>query len=700
MQSFRTELESPPNRNGKISVERDIVELDEKIQLFNTGKIDPDKFRSLRLARGVYGQRQPGVQMVRIKIPFGKISVKQIRKVADLTDEFSTGNIHLTTRQDIQLHFVSLDRTPELWAALEKDDLTMREACGNTVRNITASATAGIDLHEPFDVTSYADAFHNYFLRHPAGQDLGRKVKIAFSSSESDTALTFIHDIGFIPRVEIIDKKITRGFKVLIGGGLGSQAFLAKTAFEFLPADEIIPFTESLLRVFDRFGERNNRNKARLKYFVNQVGLEEVLKLVEEENKSLPNTRIPISGETKFSIPQNNAPTFTTFRVSDNPAFLEWKKANVIPQKQNAWFAVYVQIPLGNILSDKARAFATIAERYSADDIRITIGQSFLLRFVLESALPALYNELNAIGLATTGGNALADITTCPGTDTCNMGISNSTGVALELEKTIREYFPELVADKNLSIKVSGCMNACSQHALAQIGFHGSSIKSGHAVLPALQLVLGGGISGSGNGRIAEKILKFPSKRVAAVLKTILADFKCNAKENETFNRYYDRVGKNYFYLLLKSYSYVSTAMDAEFIDWNQEEKFATAIGIGECAGVKIDLVETLLLEAEEAFAAAKENFSENHFADAVYKTYNTFIHVAKALLLTKGIHVNTQHGVIADFEKEFLPGFKEKVFQINKHIPTKEFAEKYIGDAKEFLKLIDIFKNTISEIS
>ncbi|MCX6310118.1 MAG: HEPN domain-containing protein [Bacteroidetes bacterium] len=694
MTTFRTAIANYPSDEITAIAKRDIVELDEKIQLFETGKIDPEKFRSLRLARGIYGQRQPGVQMVRIKIPYGKLSVKQIRKIADLTDEFSTGNIHLTTRQDVQLYFVSLDRTPELWAEIEKDNLTLREACGNTVRNITTSATAGIDLHEPFDVTPYSDALYNYFLRHPAGQDLPRKIKIAFSSSEADSAVTFIHDIGFIPRVEIINKKITRGFKVLIGGGLGAQAFLSKTAYEFLPAEEIIPFTEALLRVFDRFGERNNRLKARLKYFVNQIGLDEVLKLVEVEKLSLPSIKIPIEGESTITLPQKKiTEIFTTFRVSDSLAFLEWKKANVFPQKQNGWFGVYVKISLGNILSEKARSLATVVERYAADDVRVTIGQSFLLRFVSESALPALYNELTGIGLATTGGNALADIASCPGTDTCNLAISNSTGVALEFEKTIREEFPELVAENNLSIKISGCMNSCSQHGLAQIGFHGSSIKAGNFVLPALQLVLGGGITGSGNGRVAEKILKFPSKRAPAVLRTLLSDFRTNAKPAEVFNDYYDRVGKNYFYLLLKPFSDLRTVKDAEFIDWNQEQKYASAIGVGECAGVKIDLVATLLLEAEEAFAAAQENFSENRFADAVYKAYNTFIHVAKSLLLTKGIHVNTQHGVIADFEKEFQIGFKEKVLQINKNTPTKDFASKYIIEAKEFLKQADSLK-------
>src|ERR1019366_381998 len=222
MKSFRTELENP-------LVEKDIIELEQKIRAFKQGTIPEEKFRNLRLARGVYGQRQPGVQMVRIKLPYGKMTFAQWKKIADVSDEFSTGNIHLTTRQDVQIHFVSLDRTPELWSLLEQDSITMREACGNVVRNVTGSDTAGIDFDEPFDITPYAHAIFEYFLRKPAGQELGRKFKIAVSSSEKDTALVFMHDLGVIPRIREINGKQVRGFKVVVGGGLGAEPYLAVT---------------------------------------------------------------------------------------------------------------------------------------------------------------------------------------------------------------------------------------------------------------------------------------------------------------------------------------------------------------------------------------------------------------------------------------------------------------------------------------
>lgn len=247
MQSFRTELENP-------LVEKDILDLEKKISLFREGKMDEEKFRSLRLARGVYGQRQPGVQMVRIKLPYGKMTLAQWQRIAAVSDEYSTGNLHLTTRQDIQIHFVSLDRTPQLWAELDKDDITIREACGNTVRNITASDTAGIDPEEPFDVTPYAHAMFEYFLRKPLCQEMGRKFKIAFSNTEKDTALAFMHDLGAIARVRTVDGKVQKGFKILIGGGLGAQPHLAISTHEFLEEDLLIPYLEAVLRVFDRHG--------------------------------------------------------------------------------------------------------------------------------------------------------------------------------------------------------------------------------------------------------------------------------------------------------------------------------------------------------------------------------------------------------------------------------------------------------------
>lgn len=702
MKSFQTEIEDA-------LVQKDIIELEQKIRAFREGTLNEDKFRSLRLARGVYGQRQQGVQMIRIKLPFGKVTGKQLLRIADISDEYSNGNLHLTTRQDVQIHYVSLDRTPELWAKLEQDDITLREACGNTVRNITASAVAGIDPKEPFDVSPYAQELFKYFLRKPFGQELGRKLKFAFSSNDDDTAYTFMHDLGFIPKVKIVDGKITRGFKVLVGGGLGAQPFLAKTAFEFLEEDQIVPFTEALIRVFDRHGERASRHKARIKYLVNKIGIEEVLRLVAEERLALGYSSFPINYDA-VPLKQNSSSTsFTTFKISDNIKYQDWLKTNVFEQKQQGFYGVNIKILLGNISSDTARELVSIVNTYAVDDIRVTINQGLLLKFVSKEALPALFKSLDKLNLAEPGFDSVADITACPGTDTCNLGISSSTGISKELERVVKEEFPELLFNNDIKIKISGCMNSCGQHSLAQIGFHGSSFKNGTAVVPALQLVLGGGVVGNGEGRISEKIIKVPSKRGPAVLRTLLIDFEKNAVEGEYFNNYYDKQGKDYFYQLLKPHADNSTLLPEEYLDWGHTEEFKTEIGVGECAGVMIDLVATLIFEAEEKLDWAENSFNENLFADSIYHSYATIISGAKALLLGKSLKTNTQNDIINDFEKHFVSTgdvnvsgeFRAFVLQINQNEPSKVFAQQYLKDATQFIKQISALREiqTKSEV-
>ena len=275
----------PFSPNVSPAAQRDILDLQQKIDRVTDGTMDSEAFRKFRLARGVYGQRQPGVQMIRIKLPYGSITADQLVRIADLSDKYATGNLHATTRQDIQLHFVKLADSPTLWAELEDAGITLKEACGNTVRNVTGSARAGIDPEEPFDITPYAHTIFEYFLRNAICQDMGRKFKISVSSSERDSAYGYMHDVGLIPRMQ----DGTRGFKVMLAGGLGAQPFLAQTAFEFLEEEKVIPLIEGVIRVFDRYGERTKRHKARMKYLLNDIGLDELLRLVAEETTGLKN---------------------------------------------------------------------------------------------------------------------------------------------------------------------------------------------------------------------------------------------------------------------------------------------------------------------------------------------------------------------------------------------------------------------------
>jgi len=692
MLGFRSELE---NLNNPV-VEKDIVDLADKIAKFKNLQIDEEKFRALRLARGVYGQRQPGVQMIRIKIPYGKMSFRQLRRIADLSDEYASSKLHATTRQDIQIHYVSLDKTPELWAKLEQDNITLREACGNTVRNVTASDKAGIDPNEPFDVSPHAHAIFEYFLRNPICQEMGRKFKIALSSSDQDSAFAFIHDVGVIPKIRTVNDQEVRGFKVYIGGGLGAQPMLAKLAYEFLEEDQLIPFIEGLLRVFDRYGERARRQKARIKFLINDLGVQEVLRLVSEERKALKKNsyKIPNQNSDVPILPQDN--DYSNERPDDPEKFKLWRKTNVFEQKQKGYFGAYVKVLLGDLSSDLARKFADIAENYAADDIRITVNQGYLLKFIRKDALTPLFNDLNQVGLAEAGFDTPADITACPGTDTCNLGISSSTGLARALEEVVKNEYPDLIHNNELKIKISGCPNSCGQHGMASIGFHGSSLKNGANVLPAVQVMLGGGVNSDGEGEIAERVIKVPSKKAPIVLRTLLDDYEHHGEGGEYYKDYFKRQGKMYFYNLLKPIANLDEVQETDYIDWGQEEKFLVQTAVGECAGVIIDLVATLLFDSEEKLDWAKEAFAQEQYADAIYHSYNVFVNSAKAMLLGEKVKNNSQIAVINDFDKFYVEAgklsfdqgsFKEHVLQINKNEPTKEFAKQYLESASKFLE-------------
>ncbi|WP_370408857.1 nitrite reductase [Tenacibaculum dicentrarchi] len=701
MQSFRTEIENP-------IVEKDILELARKIELFKEGKIDEERFRSLRLARGVYGQRQLGVQMIRIKLPYGKVSSEQLHRIADVSDEYSRGRLHITTRQDIQIHHVSLDRTPELWAQLEKDDITLREACGNAVRNITASETAGIDVNEPFDVSPYADATFKFFLRNPICQEMGRKFKMSFSATDEDTALSFMHDLGFIAKSKIIDGKSAKGFKVLLGGGLGSQPRHADIIYEFLPVNLLIPTIEGVLRVFDRYGERAKRAKARLKFLIKDVGVPAFLDLVKEEQKAFSYTNYPIDTtdfeqEIKFETTE-----IPLVKIKDKESYNKWKQSNVIKQKQSGLFAIGIKVHLGDFYTDKARLLADLIKKHGANELRFTLRQNILIRHIREEALPFFYIELEKLGFTEAGYNSFNDITACPGTDTCNLGISSSTGIASELERVLKTEYPEYVNNKDLAIKISGCMNACGQHNMAHIGFQGMSVKVGNLLAPALQVLVGGGVIGNGRGRFSDKLVKIPSKRGPESLRVLLNDFEDNKDDNERFLTYYDRKGKTYFYDLLKHLSDTSNLSEDDFMDWGHDKNYVKAIGVGECAGVVIDLIATLLFESEEKIENASQAFNQKQWSDSIYHSYSAIINTAKALLTAEGEKTNTQAGIITNFDKVFIDtnkitlptktSFADFVYQIKENEPTEAFANKYLNDTKVFYKSVDSYRKLALE--
>ncbi len=681
--------------NDKVTPEakKDILELRDKINGFNLGKEDEERFKLFRLARGVYGQRQQGVQMLRLKMPYGKLTGSQLVRIADLSDEYSNGNLHATTRQNFQLHYVKLEDSPQIWSRLEEEGVTTREACGNTVRNITASANAGIDPDELFDVVPYVEATFKFFLRNPICQQMGRKVKIAFSSSDKDSALTYIHDFGFIPRIQ--DGK--KGFKVVVGGGLGAQAILAKTAYEFLPAEKILPFMEAGIRVFDRYGEREKRHKARMKFLLDDkkgIGLQGFLDLIEKEWLANTNKDFPIDYYEEEIPTVKQAPAVT---IQDQAAYDHWYATNVKKQKQADLYSVEVKIPLGNISADTARKFVDGISGYVADDIRVHINQGFVLRHTTVENLPYLYNTLKELNLADAGFDSIADITACPGTDTCNLGVTNSTAISLILEEMLQKEYAELVKNSEIKIKISGCMNACGQHMIANIGFHGSSIKHGNLVVPALQVVIGGGVAPDGKGFIADKVIKLPSKRIPNAVKVLLDDYIEKSDDGEYFNDYFQRNGKMYFYGILKPLADLESLSESDYSDWGKTELYTPEIGVGECAGVTLDVISTILGDGEERISLAQESLSLGRWSDAIYHSYSAFIVGAKALLLSKDHHCNTHIGIIKDFDEKFVASgeiklpysFEEKVLEINKREPSEEFANNILKESNSFLSQI-----------
>ena len=484
---------------------------------------------------------------------------------------------------------------------------------------------------------------------------------------------------------------------------MGSQPRHADVIYEFLEEDILIPTIESVLRIFDRFGERTKRAKARLKFLVKELGTAVFLELVSKELSALENKTFKIN-TTAFEQPISFQEVATpVIKIKDKVAFQNWKQTNVIKQKQAGLFAIGIKVHLGDFYTPKARILADLVKKYGANEIRLTLRQNILIRHIRADLIPFFYVELQKLGFANAGYDSTADITACPGTDTCNLGISSSTGIAVVLEKVLEEEYPSYINNKEIAIKISGCMNACGQHNMAHIGFQGMSIKVGNLQAPGLQVLIGGGILGDGNGRFSDKLVKIPSKRGPDALRILLNDIEANQQQKESFLEYYDRQGKTYFYNLLKGLSDTTNLLPDDFIDWGYSEKYVKAIGVGECAGVVIDLIATLLFESEEKITNSQEAFKENQFSDSIYYAYTAIVNTAKALLISEGIKTNTQAGIISSFQEQFVATYKidlegsfdDLVYQIKNEKPTKIFAASYLKDAKLFYSKIDAFRKT-----
>jgi sulfite reductase (ferredoxin) len=678
------------------------------------GDVSSDLFRPFRLQYGIYGQRQPGVQMVRIKIPFGGITANQLRRVAELADRYATAVGHVTTRQDIQMHFIELKDVPAIMRSLAEVGLTTREACANTVRNVTACHLAGVCQGEVFDVTPYAKTVAYHLLRNPLNQSLPRKFKIAFSGCKQDCALTPIHDIGLLAAKRADG---TIGFRMVAGGGLGSTPRIAQLLREFTPIDELIPSIEAVIKVFDTLGNRKNRNKARMKFVIEKLGFEEFKRrweaaytamghaLPKQESVTIlqyqddprplimPTKNGALAGSANGN--GNGHGNGVVSRIGHETPFEMWKRTNVVKQKQAGYVTAAIKLFMGDITSEQMAFVADLADRYSNGNIRTTINQNVVIRWIPADQIESLYGDLASQGLADPGAELVEDIIACPGTDTCGLGITSSKGLA----RALAEVFPAGRVPEDLqdvTVKISGCHNSCAQHHISTIGLHGVGKRFGDHVAPHYELHLGGSVDGT--PRIGQMTVKLPAKAVPAALNHLIDVYRRDRLPNEGMQAFIVRAGKLKLKDELIPYTIVPSYQDDPtfYYDWEGEGEFILEdLGPGECAGGALEMIENGILEAEQELYQAKMLVDNHQYSVSVNKSYRAVLAAAKALLVTEGLDPATDSETFLEFERRLAhkgivpPAYRDLgtlVGNLGPKDTTAQSAQEKMAFAKGFV--------------
>ncbi|MGA8217927.1 MAG: nitrite/sulfite reductase [Solirubrobacterales bacterium] len=586
-------------------LEREFDDFDTEAASFLRGEQTEEQFIGFRLKQGVYGQRQPDVQMIRVKLPYGGVSPEQMEAFADVIEELAPLNKgHITTRQNIQIHHVPLADAAEFIRQISQAGLSSREGCGNTIRNVTGDPWAGVAADEPFDITPYAAAYARYFVRHPTTQLMPRKVKTAFSASDADRAITEIHDVGFIPKVRQVDGEEVRGVEVKIGGGTSIQPRVAPTLYEFVELDngDYLKVTEAALRIFDRQEWlRENRMRARIKVLVDKIGMDAFRELVEEELKGdWVNDRdftidhlllvhdeeadAPAVPESCGSPPQTAA---TNTAAGSTSEFNAWVDANVAPQRQEGFVTATLKVTRGDLTPGQFRGLAAIMREFTGGYARTTVQQNLVLRWIRSESLYDLWLRLKELDLGDSGAFGITDVVSCPGTDSCKLGITASMGLNAELQKRLEEMEITDPLTKQIHIKMSGCPNGCSQHHIATIGFYGASIKVGEHTIPAYIPHIAGNFEG-GDVVFGHRLkARLPAKRVPDAVERWIKHYEENRTEGENFNAFVDRTGFEAFEELISDLK-LPVEFSAEnlmfFIDWNRSEPYKVERGEGECA--------------------------------------------------------------------------------------------------------------------
>jgi sulfite reductase beta subunit-like hemoprotein len=564
---------------------------------FLAGETREEEFIKFRLKQGVYGQRQPDVQMVRVKLPFGGITPEQMEKFAEVIEKYvPLRKGHITTRQNIQMHHVPLPDAEKAIRELGEAGLSSREGCGNTMRNVTGDPWAGVAQDELFDLTPYAGAYVRYFVRHPTTQAMPRKVKTAFDASPQGRAIAEIHDIAFRARIRELDERgEVRGVEMLVGGGTSIMPRTAPVLYEFVELDngEYLKITEAVMRVFDRQEWlRENRARARIKVFVDKYGIDELRRQVEEE---LEGSWV---GERDFSIEQRlflddereSAPAPPQVYGSPNGERSEFERfcaANVAAQKQEGFVTVEVKVTRGDLTPEQLRGLAEITRAYSGGYARTTVQQNLVLRWVREESAYDVWQALSALGLGDPGSREVNDVVSCPGTDSCKLGITSSMGLNQAVQERIEEMQITDELTRQIHIKMSGCPNGCAQHHVADIGFYGASIRVGEHQIPAYIPHVGGVYEGAPVAFGQRLKLRLPAKRVPEAVDRWLRHYESERNDGEDWNAFVERVGTGELENVVKDLSMpVDFSLETmnQFIDWSRSAPFEVARGEGECA--------------------------------------------------------------------------------------------------------------------
>jgi len=636
-------------------IKQELDTFETELNRFQQGLAPEKVFLEFRLRHGVYGQRQPGVQMQRIKIPLGMLSAKQMDVLADVAEEYADAVCHVTTRQDIQLHYLHINDTPNMMRRLAEVGITTKEACGNVVRNVCACTRAGVCQDEVFDVTPYAHAMAYFMLRHPDAQAFGRKFKISYSGCEQHACgLARMHDIGVIARIQ----DGVRGFQVWVGGGLGPIPYQAKLLSEFVPAAEMLPTAQAIARVFTRLGEKKNRARARIKFLVAHLGNEEFGRLVREEREKLPPDPRWTShlAEAESFREEPLLPGEVLDPNGQSPEFLRWARLNTRPQPQAGYSTVTVFLPLGDISSDQLRGLASLCRRFVRDTVRTSVDQNIVIRWVPESALPQFYEGLRELDLAHPGSGTLSDVTACPGTDSCKLGITSSRGLAALLHEKFQNGLGPIAERQDLKIKISGCFNSCGQHHLADIGFFGSVQRKGTHVAPVFQVLVGGETAGNA-ASYGLAVAKVPAQNAPAAIRKLTDLYSAEREETESFAAFTRRLGKARIKEELAELCALPTYEENPgfYHDNRQPWDFQMATSEGECAGQLVNQSEFLLEDADRLVFEATLAYDEGRWDEAASKACVAMLKAADSLLVQRGLLLSDKFNTVEQFRKLFF---------------------------------------------